>query len=78
MQPQRNRKLCKFNKDQYCNYSTEFKKPEPNCTEFCKTLYVLIFYNVAHGMEPGETPSNLVSHKAPTMVKQRQKRQLMD
>ena len=28
----------------------------------------MIFKNVAHGLEPGETPSNLATHQAPNYV----------
>ena len=50
------------------SYSTGFKQIEkinatsPQCTVL---KYFVIFKNVAHSLEPCETPSNLASRKAP-------------
>ena len=54
-------------------YSTGFKliekinamAPQPQRTVL---KYFAIFKNVAHSLEPGETPSNSASHLAPNYV----------
>ena len=54
-------------------YSTGFKKiekinataPQPQRNVL---KYFAIFKNIAHNLEPGETPSNSASHQAPNYV----------
>ena len=54
-------------------YSAEFKQIEKiTATETQRHWNVLeyfaIFKNIAHSLEPGETPSNSASHQAPNYV----------
>ena len=52
-------------------YSTGFKKIEKiNTTAPQRNVlkYFALFKNVAHRLEPGETPSHSASHKAPNYV----------
>ena len=56
-----------------CLYSTGFKKIENNkrirtATATQRFKVFCDFKNVAHSLEPGETPSNLASHQAPNYV----------
>ena len=43
------------------------KKPQPqrNAPQRTVLKYFALFKNVAHSLEPGETPSNSASHRAP-------------
>ena len=69
-------RLNQYYIDLQCFYSTHsagfklIEKINATATQPQRTVlkYVAKFKNVAHSLEPGETPSNSASHQAPNYV----------